>query len=66
MSAELNLGKLNDLYVNEKKEKKSLNFVSKSSYKKYFTQSLIWDFLKDQRTDVTFAPCIITLQTKKR
>ena len=50
MSAELNLGKLKDHLL----------------IRKYFTQNLIWDFLKDQRIDVTFAPCIITLQTKKR
>ena len=31
LSAELNLGKLNDLYGDEKKRKKSLCFVSKSS-----------------------------------
>ena len=46
MSAELNLGKLNDLYVNEKKEKKSLNFVSKSSYKKIFYTEFNLGFFK--------------------
>ena len=53
LSAELNLGKLNDLYGNEKKEK-SLNFVSKSSYKKIFYTVFNMGFFKRSKVRCDF------------
>ena len=55
MSAELNVGKLNDLYVNEKKKrKKSLKFVSKSSYKKIFYIEFNLGFFKRSKDRCDF------------